>query len=57
MTDITALTALVQARAGAAPVQLGLILGSGLGDLAQAVDGVAIPYADLPGFPHAGVSA
>lgn len=56
MTDIAALTALVQARAGAAPVQLGLILGSGLGHLAQAVDGVAIPYADLPGFPHASVS-
>ncbi|MDQ1849346.1 purine-nucleoside phosphorylase [Gemmobacter fulvus] len=47
---------LVQARAGAAPVRLGLILGSGLGHLAQAVDGVAIPYEDLPGFPHASVS-
>lgn len=43
-------------RAGTAPVRLGLILGSGLGHLAQAVDGVAIPYADLPGFPHAAVS-
>ncbi|MFZ9198623.1 MAG: purine-nucleoside phosphorylase [Paracoccaceae bacterium] len=46
----------VQSRAGAAPVRLGLILGSGLGHLADAVDGVAIPYADLPGFPHVGVS-
>jgi len=27
-----------------------------LGHLAHAVDGVAIPYADLPGFPHVGVS-
>ena len=27
-----------------------------LGHLAGAVDGVAIPYADLPGFPHVGVS-
>ena len=43
-------------RAGAAPPRLGLILGSGLGHLAEAVQGVAIPYADLPGFPHAGVS-
>ena len=50
------LAALVRARAGAAPVRLGLILGSGLGHLAGAVDGVAIDYADLPGFPHAGVS-
>ena len=32
------------------------MLGSGLGHLAGAVDGVAIDYADLPGFPHAGVS-
>ena len=46
----------VQARAGSEPVRLGLILGSGLGHLAGAVDGVAIPYGDLPGFPHAGVS-
>lgn len=53
MTD--ALT-LVRQRAGDAPVRLGLILGSGLGHLAGAVDGVAIPYPDLPGFPHAGVS-
>ena len=37
-------------------MQLGLILGSGLGHLAHAVQGVAIPYADLPGFPHAAVS-
>lgn len=50
------LAALIRARAGAAPVRLGLILGSGLGHLAGAVNGVAIPYADLPGFPHVGVS-
>jgi purine-nucleoside phosphorylase len=37
-------------------VRLGLILGSGLGHLADAVQGVAIDYANLPGFPHAGVS-
>ncbi len=46
----------IQARAGAAKVELGLILGSGLGHLAGSVEGVAIPYADLPGFPHVGVS-
>lgn len=54
--DVDDLVAAIQARAGAEPVRLGLVLGSGLGHLAQAVDGVAIPYADLPGFPHAGVS-
>jgi purine-nucleoside phosphorylase len=50
------LAAQIRAQAGNAPVRVGLVLGSGLGHLAQAVDGTAIPYADLPGFPHAGVS-
>lgn len=50
------LAALIRARAGDAPVSVGLILGSGLGHLAEAVDGVAIDYADLPGFPYASVS-
>ena len=56
MTNAAALAATIRARAGDAPVKLGLILGSGLGHLGQAVNGVAIPYADLPGFPHVGVS-
>jgi purine-nucleoside phosphorylase len=47
---------IIRQRAGAEPVRLGLILGSGLGHLAHAVEGVAIPYADLPGFPHVSVS-
>ncbi|MBI1417709.1 MAG: purine-nucleoside phosphorylase [Limimaricola sp.] len=46
----------IRAIAGPAPVALGLILGSGLGHIADAVDGPAIPYDALPGFPHAGVS-
>jgi purine-nucleoside phosphorylase len=50
------LAAVIRDRAGAAPVKVGLILGSGLGHIADSVDGVAIPYGDLPGFPHAGVS-
>ena len=54
MTDD--LTKLIRARAGDAAVRLGLILGSGLGHLGQAVSGTSIPYADLPGFPHVGVS-
>lgn len=51
-----ALAAQIRALAGDEPVAVGLILGSGLGHLAAAVDGVSIPYSDLPGFPHAGVS-
>lgn len=50
------LAGLIRGRAGNAAPRLGLILGSGLGHLADAVEGVAIPYSDLPGFPHAGVS-
>ncbi|MFT3688756.1 purine-nucleoside phosphorylase [Paenirhodobacter sp.] len=47
---------LVRDRAGAEPPRIGLVLGSGLAALVGAVDGVAIPYADLDGFPQAGVS-
>ncbi|CAN5717457.1 purine-nucleoside phosphorylase [soil metagenome] len=47
---------IVRARAGAEKVALGLVLGSGLGALAEAVEGTAIDYADLPGLPPAGVS-
>jgi len=50
------LAAQIRDKAGAAPVSIGLILGSGLGHIADTVEGVAIDYADLPGFPHAGVS-
>ena len=47
---------LIRAKAGDAPVSVALILGSGLAHIADEVDGVAIPYAELNGFPHAGVS-
>ena len=47
---------IIRATAGTDKVQIGLILGSGLGHIAQAVEGPAIPYAELPGFPHASVS-
>lgn len=43
-------------RAGVEPVVVGLVLGSGLAGVADLVEGVSIPYADLPGFPQAGVS-
>ena len=46
----------IREKAGSEPVMLGMILGSGLGRLANDVDGARIPYADLPGFPHSGVS-
>ncbi|MGF1659801.1 MAG: purine-nucleoside phosphorylase [Rubrimonas sp.] len=47
----------IRARAGAEPFAVAVVLGSGLGGLAQRVeDSVTIPYADLPGFPASGVS-
>lgn len=51
-----ALADIVRSRTDFNHIRVGLILGSGLGHLAQAVDGTAIAYDDLPGFPHAGVS-
>ncbi len=56
MSKSADLAALIREKTGAAPVRVGLILGSGLGHIAGAVDGVAIPYSELPGFPHASVS-
>ena len=40
----------LSAVAGDAP-RIGIILGSGLGAFAEAVDGVRVPYADIEGFP------
>lgn len=56
MSKSVELARLIRDRAGAEAPEYGLILGSGLGHLGGMVDGTAIPYADLPGFPHAGVS-
>ena len=48
---LAALEAAVRARSTLVP-EVGLVLGSGLGDLADALtDAVAIPFADLPGWP------
>ena len=51
-----ALAEQVRNLAGAEPVDVGLVLGSGLGHLADTVDGVSIPYDQLDGFPQPHVS-
>ena len=51
-----AILEVIRARVPVAKARVGFILGSGLSSLADLVDGVAIDYDDLPGFPHAGVS-
>ncbi len=46
----------IRRRAGAVAPRLGLVLGSGLGPVAEAVsDAVAIPYGEIPGFPQPSV--
>ena len=55
MTAQDALAA-IRARLPQPRARIGFILGSGLGHLADLVDGGSIDYADIPGFPHAGVS-
>ncbi|MFD1794604.1 purine-nucleoside phosphorylase [Paracoccus aurantiacus] len=57
MSKSAELADLIRSSAGNVAPEYGLILGSGLGHLSGAIeDGVSIPYTDLPGFPHAGVS-
>jgi purine-nucleoside phosphorylase len=54
MTDAARI---IRDRAGAEAPRLAIVLGSGLGALADNVeDAIRIPYADLPGFPASGVS-
>lgn len=44
--------------AGAQPPELGIILGTGLGDLAQTLEArVVVPYADIPHFPRSTVES
>ena len=48
----------IKARLGAEPFDLGIVLGSGLGTLAERLEGaVTFEYRNLPGFPRPGVSA
>ncbi|PHR92701.1 MAG: purine-nucleoside phosphorylase [Robiginitomaculum sp.] len=51
------LAQLINERIGGKPVDIGLVLGSGLSGLVDVVeDASTIAYSDLEGFPHAGVS-
>lgn len=54
--EADAAAAVVHRRTGGARPRVGLVLGSGLGGLADRFEeSVAIPYALLPGFPRPGV--
>jgi purine-nucleoside phosphorylase len=55
--EISAGAAAVTKRLGARRPRVAIVLGSGLGFLADQVqDAVRIPYADIPGFPQPGVA-
>jgi len=48
---------IIRDAAGTSPIACAIVLGTGLGPLADAVsDPVILPYAALPGFPAVGVS-
>ena len=50
--ELTSAAAAIGARTGRAEHRVAVVLGSGLGDYAASLPGaVAVPYADLPGFP------
>ncbi len=37
-------------KSGIEPPEIALILGTGLGEIAEAIDGICIPYSEIPGF-------
>lgn len=49
-SNLSATVDAVRSRTKLSP-SIGLILGSGLGAFAEEVDGISVPYADLPGMP------
>ncbi|WP_274626806.1 purine-nucleoside phosphorylase [Arvimicrobium flavum] len=54
---MTAASEVLSSRLGGLSPTVALVLGSGLGGLVDEVeDAVRIPYGELPGFPHSGVS-
>lgn len=44
----------IQSKIDVVP-EIGMILGSGLGDIADEIDGVKIPFADIPNFANSSV--
>jgi purine-nucleoside phosphorylase len=57
VTDVDTNIALLAERGIAGPIETAIVLGTGLGPVADALEGaISVPYADLAGFPAAGVS-
>lgn len=57
MSDSDLALEVLQSRGATEPVEMAIVLGTGLGSIAEAVEEpVVVPYADLPGFPEVVVS-
>lgn len=57
MTDTDQALAILAARGVAGGIETAVVLGTGLGAIADALESpIAVPYTDLPGFPASGVS-
>lgn len=55
-SDVSAAATLVREQLGTCRPRLAIILGSGLGQLAEGIErAINIPYADIPGFPRSTV--
>ncbi|MCH8993051.1 MAG: purine-nucleoside phosphorylase, partial [Acidobacteria bacterium] len=54
---MNATTAFLRGRVGSREPRVGIVLGSGLGGLADAVEeSLVVRYADIPGFPDSSVA-
>ena len=57
MSEVERALAVIGQRRPGGHARIGMVLGTGLGPLAEGVENAtSIPYEDLPGFPDAGVS-
>ncbi|MEA1937618.1 MAG: purine-nucleoside phosphorylase [Pseudomonadota bacterium] len=55
-SNLDQILTIILKRTGDDPVRAAIVLGSGLGGFADRIENaVAIPYTDLPGFPHPAV--
>ena len=57
MSELSSKCAEIVRKSRPGNYKIGFVLGSGLGTVADSVEGVRIPYTELPGFPNSAVSS